>query len=88
MFNLKLEDKTKVCRGYLFIVIDPSVFGELSVFKQNVSDLIKKIKSSRKAKGVKEIFIPGERSQRTKEENLKKGYLEVDDKIIKELKEL
>ena len=86
MFNLKIDDTTKVCRGYLFIVIDPSVFGELTVFKQNVSDLIKKIKSSRKAKGVTEILVPGEKGERLKQENLKKGYLEIDDKIMKDLR--
>ena len=88
MFDIKLESKAKAGRGYLFIVIDPSVFIDINKFKQNVSDRIAEIKAGRKAEGIGEIFIPGEKSQRTKEENLKNGYIEVEDKVIEELKEL
>ena len=88
MFDIKLESKAKAGRGYLFIVIDPSVFIDLNKFKQNVSDRINEIKQGRKAEGVSEIFVPGEKSERTKQENLKNGYMEIQDKVIEELKEL
>ena len=88
LFNVDYLEKGKANRGYLLLCIDPSFFNDLPQFKTNVSELIKKIKTSRKAEGVDEIFIPGEHSERTKQENLKKGYLEVDKKIIDSIKEL
>ena len=72
-------------RGFLFIFIDPSVFQDIDKFKKDVSFLIQKIKNSRKENGVDEIFFPGEHSERTKEENMKKDYLELDERIINEI---
>jgi len=79
-----LKPNTK--RGYLFIIIDPKIFGSVSAFKKRVAKYGRDIKKSRKAKGVKEIWLPGERSEKTKRANLKKKYLEIDDKIIEEIK--
>jgi len=81
MFNIEKKN-----RGYLFLCIDPSVYNDN--FRSQVSELIENIKSTRKAPGVKEIFLPGERSERLKQENLKKGSIEVDDIIIGEIKGL
>ena len=78
----------EVYRGYFFIIVDPSKFIGLDKFKANVEQLKKRIKEARKASGVDEIFLPGEHSDRIKEENLKKGYLEIDDKIVEEIKNL
>lgn len=88
MFDIQLDENTKGKRGYFMIFIDPSKFGDINKFKQNTSDLINKIKSSRKAKGTEEIFLPGERSEKIKQENLKKGFLDIDDKFIQNMKEL
>ena len=86
MFNLDIHDKTKVNRGFFFSFFDPSTFQPITEFKANVTKFISEIKSSRKAEGVAEIFLPGEHSEKLKRENLKKGYLEIDDKIIAGLK--
>jgi L-2-hydroxycarboxylate dehydrogenase (NAD+) len=75
-------------RGFFFMAINPAAFQDINEFKENVSKLISEIKSARKAEGIKEIFVPGERSERLKQENLKKGYLEIDDQIINEIKEM
>ena len=83
MFDIKDNE-----RGFLFIFINPAVFKEINQFKKEVSELITNIKSSRKAEGVEEIFIPGERSEKIKQENLKKDYLEIDDKIIEDIRSL
>lgn len=88
MFNIPLGKNIKGKRGYFFIFIDPSKFGDLKDFKNNVSDLKEKIKDSRKAKGVEEIFVPGEQGDKIKIENLKKGYFDIDKNIIEEIKGL
>ncbi|MBU1149009.1 Ldh family oxidoreductase [Patescibacteria group bacterium] len=68
-------------RGALFIIIDPKMFGSLASFKKDVQRLLKDVKTARKQKGVKEILYPGERAYRFKENNLKNGYLEIDEEI-------
>jgi len=82
LFNLKPNTR----RGYMFIIIDPKIFGSVNAFKKRVAKYTKDIKKSRKKKGVKEIYFPGEKSEKTKQANLKKKYLEIDDKIIEEIK--
>lgn len=88
LFNIPLDGEIKGKRGFMFIIIDPSKFTTIQNFKERNIELIQKIKNSRKAEGVDEIFLPGEQSDRIKEENIKKGYLEIDDKIIEEIKGL
>jgi len=41
-----------------------------------------------KAKGVKEILTPGEKEEKSMKEKMQEGYLEVEDKIIEEIKKL
>jgi LDH2 family malate/lactate/ureidoglycolate dehydrogenase len=81
-----LEEKGK--RGFFFLAFNPGAFEDINKFKDNVSKLIEEIKSKRKEEGVEEIFVPGERSERLKNENLKKEFIEIDDKIIEEIKAL
>jgi L-2-hydroxycarboxylate dehydrogenase (NAD+) len=83
MFNLKEVP----CRGFFFILVDPTAFGDLETFKQNVIDLENEIKNSRSAPR-QEIRIPGERGDKLKAEALERGWIEIDDKIIEELKGL
>ena len=86
MFNLEGKVPKDAPRGYLFIIIDPKIFGNVTNFKKRVASYCRLIKKSRKAKGVKEIFLPGEQSEKIKQLNLKRGYLEIDKKIIDEIK--
>jgi len=88
MFGLGGSKENVGKRGFFFMVFNPAAFQDINKFKEDVSKLIKEIKSSRKAEGVKEIFVPGERSERLKQENLKKDFLEIDKKIIEEIKGL
>ena len=71
--------------GSLFIAIDPNLLVDVKKFKANCSDLIKKIKGSRKREGVKEIRLPGERSRAEYQKALKSGFVDVDETILKEL---
>jgi len=88
LFNLSTSNKQKDHRGFLFIIINPALFGSVKEFKKRVTKLGQEIKKSRKDKGVKEIFLPGEQSQRLRQINLKNKYLEIDERIIKEIKSL
>jgi len=80
--------QTDLDRGYLFLVINPEIFVDVNRFKEEISELIKEIKSSKKAKGVEEILIPGEKEEKLMKENLQQGYLEIDDKIIEDIKKI
>jgi LDH2 family malate/lactate/ureidoglycolate dehydrogenase len=84
----KREDYRRSERGAVFIAINPSFFMNLEEFKKRNSELIKQIKSSRKADGVNEILIPGEMSRRKRLENLRKGYIEVSEKVIENINKL
>lgn len=58
----------------LFVqAIDIEAFQPIDAFKKEVGKFIDYIKSTRKAPGVEEIFLPGERSHRTREERLANG---------------
>jgi len=74
--------------GSFYILIDPTMFRSLKDFKKDVDTAIKELKSLHKAKGVKEIFFPGEHSGKLRQKNLKQGWIEVDDKLWKEVVEL
>ena len=88
MFNVDIHDEKKAGRGYLFIFFNPAVFTNINKFKSNISKMISEIKNLRKAEGVSEIFIPGEKSEKERIKNSKKEYLEINKKIIKEIKKL
>lgn len=72
-------------RGGLIIVLNPKFFGSSNKFKQANSQLIKEIKGSRKLKKGGKIFVPGERAASLKKQNMKKGALEVDQKLWSQL---
>ncbi|MFC2175129.1 Ldh family oxidoreductase [archaeon] len=85
---VKAKVGTETGRGFLFQVIDPEAFAGRDEFEEKVSRLVKEVKGSRKAEGVDEIFVPGEQSERTKQETLKSGFIEVDEKLWEELNSL
>jgi LDH2 family malate/lactate/ureidoglycolate dehydrogenase len=74
IIGLYKPDKTGIqgtCHS--FMVIDPDCFIGRAIFKKNMDDYIKTIKESKKAKGSKEIFFPGEIEALTEAEYLQKG---------------
>ena len=88
MFDIDIHNETKANRGFFFAFFNPEVFRPVDEFKESVSKLVDDIKNSRKADGVSEIIIPGEQGDKIKEENLKKGYVELDERIWEETKAL
>lgn len=79
-------DYRVMTRGGFILAIYPGKTTQLEKFKKANSRLVEEIKGSKKLKGVKEIRVPGEKAMRTKRANLKKGYLELDEKLWDELR--
>jgi len=70
-----------------FMVIDPDCFVGREEFKANMDAYIESIKSSRPAKGVNEILMPGEPEFLTQTQRLKEG-IPVAPNTVNELNEL
>jgi L-2-hydroxycarboxylate dehydrogenase (NAD+) len=60
-------------RGHFFIAIDPAVFGGRDPYRERVRAYLAELKNSRKAPGISEIRIPGERSMETRRRSLVRG---------------
>ena len=63
--------------GYLFVVFNPNLLADLDDFKQQVAELIERVKATPRQDGVWEIRIPGERAFRSRERALREG-IEID----------
>lgn len=70
--------------GFCLIMIDPSKFMPMEQFKQSADAYIRMMKTSRKAPGVEEIFMPGEIEYK-KFGQLKQTGLEFSDALENEL---
>jgi LDH2 family malate/lactate/ureidoglycolate dehydrogenase len=60
-------------KGDLFVALDPGAFGDPPVFHAAVRAHLEEVKSSRKAAGVTEIRIPGERAGAERARRLREG---------------
>ena len=74
--------------GHIMAALDPEIMVPFDKFKSDVQSLIAEIKNGRLAEGFEEILIPGERSHRNMEACLKRGVVEVEDKVIHALEGL
>ena len=74
--------------GNLVIAIDPEILTSKESFKEEVRSIIQRIKSARKAEGVTEILIPGERGTRYNKRVLESREIEVEDNLYNQLKAL
>ena len=72
--------------GHLMIAIDPELLGSCDEFAENVTRLIKKVKSSKKLDGVTQLFAPGERGTAMMKQCLEDGELEIGENLLKELR--
>lgn len=71
--------------GALFIAIDPGLLVDVEQFKASCTDLVNKLKSSRRKPGTSEVRIPGERAQLARKAAEASGVVEIDEAIIKAL---
>lgn len=74
-------DGTKEDWGNLIMAIDPELFGDVDSFKAEVSDLIKRLKNTKKLPDVDEILVPGERGDRFYSAVMAAGEIELDDNL-------
>lgn len=74
--------------GSFYILINPAMFRDLNEFKDDVKKAIDELKLTSKAKGVEEIYFPGEQSYYKRKKNLERDEIGVSDKLIKVLESL
>jgi LDH2 family malate/lactate/ureidoglycolate dehydrogenase len=71
--------------GSTFIAIDPELLVDIAEFKTQCSDMLQKIKQSRKKAGAQEIRLPGEKSQWLHREAKASGFVDIDDSVLEKL---
>jgi LDH2 family malate/lactate/ureidoglycolate dehydrogenase len=59
--------------GYLIMAMKPDLLVPLERFRDEVSELVARVKATPRQPGVKEIRLPGERSFRERERNMRSG---------------
>lgn len=74
--------------GSFGILIDPTMFGNINDFKENVDQTITDLKALPKANGFDEIYYPGEKSQKLRQANIEKGSFELSETIYNDLNQL
>lgn len=72
--------------GNLVLAIDPEILTPRKVFVKEVSSIIKRIKSAKKAEGVTEILTPGERGNTIGSAALRSGEIDIEDNLLEQLK--
>ncbi len=78
---------TKNSWGNLIYVIDPELLVDREVFADQVSQMVEKIKGTKKLPGVEEIFVPGEKGNKLAKKHLNEGYIEIEENLYNKLKE-
>ena len=71
----------------LVMSIDPGIFLPVDEFKKQVADYLAFVKNSRKAEGIAEILIPGEKSERHRQECLEHG-ISIEDDLLEKVRTL
>ena len=72
--------------GNLVMAIDPELLADdLDDFQAGVSDLIQRLKATKKRDGVDEILVPGERGDRHYEAIMQAGAIEIEDNVWSQL---
>lgn len=69
--------------GNFFMVLSPELFMPLDQFKTRMDEFLKRMESARTKDGQK-LRLPGMKTLATRDENLSRGELEIEDAILKE----
>ncbi len=85
LVRTEVGKRTQNVRGFLFIVLNPNVFGSRDAFRRGVRGLLREVKTAKRIPGVREIAIPGDRSFRTEAINRKRGWIEVEQSIYEQI---
>ena len=83
-----IGDVTSNWGGHLLLAFDPEILGGLEAVRQGVSQMIGKVKSSKKVDGVEEIFAPGERGNRMAAEAVAANSIVIEDNLYQALKKV
>ncbi|MBD3281024.1 hypothetical protein GF389_05945, partial [Candidatus Dojkabacteria bacterium] len=87
LLGAEVGEKDGKSRNAMFLAIDPSKFGDYDDFLDKNAKLVERVKNSKTREGM-EVYYPGERSQRIREENLGKGYFELSDEVVRALEDI
>lgn len=72
--------------GFLFLVFDPALLVPTSEFKQQMSELVQKIKATPRQPGVNEIRVPSERAFGERERRMAEGTVLLERKVYESLR--
>jgi L-2-hydroxycarboxylate dehydrogenase (NAD+) len=67
------DDDSVTNTGQAIAAINVAAFGDVATFKNNVDNLIRDLRTSRRMPGVDRIFVPGERSHATRATRTRDG---------------
>jgi LDH2 family malate/lactate/ureidoglycolate dehydrogenase len=84
-FNKDFSTTTNT--GQAIAIIDPSAFGEITEFKQNVDTLVRELRGSDRMPGVDRIWLPGEQSHEKRLSNEAHGMV-MAPSLMKQLNDL
>jgi len=73
--------------GLLMLAVSPTIFVDREAFDRGVGEIVRRVKSARRADPAAEVLIPGERAFRERERRLREG-VEVDAEVMEELEKL
>ncbi len=73
--------------GLLMLALDPAIFVDREVFDRGIGEIVRRVKSARRADPATEVLIPGERAFRERERRLRDG-IEIEDEMMEELQKL
>ncbi len=74
--------------GNVVIAINPEAMIGMKRFVSEIEKMKKAMKNAQKIDGVDEILIPGERGDRIRDKILKSGEIEIEDNLLKKIKQL
>jgi LDH2 family malate/lactate/ureidoglycolate dehydrogenase len=84
-FNKDFSTTTNT--GQAIAIMDPSAFGDITEFKQNIDTLVRELRSSERMPGVDRIWLPGEQSHEKRLSNEAQGIL-LAPSLMKQLNDL
>ncbi len=73
--------------GHFFIVIDPSHFIDINLFKQIAGNILTSLRSSKRKSEEQQIFTPGEKEYISKMKRMKNG-IPITDNLLKEMRQM
>lgn len=74
--------------GNLVFAIDPELLTDRAEFAKEMSQMVSRVKGTKKMPGVEEIFVPGEKGNRLTKKHLEQDSIEVEDNLLMKLKEV